>query len=553
MKGLQISLYHLIVLFLKMVKIQNKTLWILLLLCSIIYFSYYGNSFIDRYEINDDVRVHYTPSYLFEENILENDIQTELFFYETPIIFLYIIFLLSKIVDIILLSKILSFIIYLLIILFLYKLLRIENDENISLYLSILFAFILMAFPSISGGLPRSFSYFFIIYFFYAHKLENNLKIIMVSFFSLIIYPPSFMIIWISYSLMILEGFIRSRVDKKKNKQNKKFLSEFKYFVFLSIIFLILGFVIYGSAQENQFGELADKNRIENDPIFSEDGRINIYPIESYTSLFFKYSYTLLLISLLIAIINMGLFGIAEGKKAIKHYHFSLLISGFLLYIISSDFGLILHFYDRYVRYTIPLFILLFLGVNLDLLLKNIEKDKSKQKKNLFLFFFFTLIIISIIPSTSTDTIFCDKSESYNYLLEANGSILVAGHPYDMSCIPLYSKKPVFISYEGLAPEYSSYYEIMKNRTNQVFSMYYSSDIDKILNFCEINNITHLLVSYRYFQYENMEFISPFNSLIKNITINNNKFILNNISSKYKIINTEDYYLMKCEDLKNEK
>ena len=141
----------------------------------------------------------------------------------------------------------------------------------------------------------------------------------------------------------------------------------------------------------------------------------------------------------------------------------------------------------------------------------------------------------------------------YDFLQETPKNIIVAGHPYETNCVSLYTKRAVFTSYEALSPEYSRYYNIIKNRTDNFFMLFYSTDKQTITNICEKNNITYLLVDYKYFNKENVGFIPPFNEIIIGLTKNKTNFILNNISDEYKIINNPDYYLIQCEDLKYEK
>src|SRR4030095_16061118 len=82
----------------------------------------------------------------------------------------------------------------------------------------------------------------------------------------------------------------------------------------------------------------------------------------------------------------------------------------------------------------------------------------------------------------------------------------------------------------------------IRARTYEFFDAYYADDLTKVVKFCGKNHIDYLIVDKRHFSREFLEkrrlYFEPFNSYIKNVTRDKNKYAL--LDNPPKIMTFED-------------
>ncbi len=520
--------------------IEKKELFILLAVASIIFLYFQYPAISDYTTINDDVRVHYYPIYkIIDPSLFKEDVTTDLFLFENPLAFVLILLFFSYFFDMIILSKVMSFIIFLAITIFAYKVGRTYFNKITTYLFLIIFLIQIWSFPTISGGLPRSFSYLFILAFLYYHNSKQHFKKGISFFASLLLYPPSLFITWTSDLLLKAKDILMFFKKRILGKPLKIFLT-------MTIILFLAGVFLYSDSHNNRFGTLADYKEVSTNEAFSKDGRIHLFPVKHFVEVAFEYTRPLLILNLIFFIP----FLIINKRRVyiLPPEIWALFISGLILHYIAGYSGLLLHDYTRYVRYTFPLFLTFFFAKNVGLVLSGI---KQKYKIVLFIIVLVSAVTI-IIPETSRDLIDCNKTDIYSFLASTHKDTLIAGHPLETSCVPLFSRRKVFTSQEAISPYYSAYYNEIKNRTFEFLRIFYSEDIDEILTFCANNKIEYLLVDYKYLNNPHLYRTEPFFSFVKNITKNISSFALLNIDDKAKIIKGDDYYLIRCQGIKNE-
>jgi len=525
--------------------IMRWELCLIIIIGTILFFIYQYPAIFNNNLINDDVRVHYYPVYKIKDpSLFKNDITTDIFIFETPKLFLYTIYIFSYLIDIIILSKLISYIIYLLIAYFAYKVGSVYLSKQGRIFFLILFLIQIWSFPTISGGLPRSLSYLFVLGFIYYHATSQNIKKSIILVAALLLYTPALFITWLTYALLKLQDLI---ILVKK----KKFTYDFKVFIIVTLVLLSTGYFLYSDAHDNRFGKIADYSEVSTNIAFSENGRVHFYPVKPYHEIIFSYAKPLIILTLVFLIPFLYI----NKKKtfSLPKEIWLLMLSGIILHYLAGYTGLQLHWYTRFARYTFPFILVLLFSKNFDL----IYHVTIKRFRLVFFFLMLIITCVFIASGTSRDFLMeCDKTDVYSFLSTTGKDSVVAGHPLETSCIPLCSKRKIFTSDEAISPAYSDYYEKIKKRTMDFFKAYYSDNISVVQTFCKQYSIDYLLVDYIYLddlEFSYLVFYEPFNSYINNITENQSYFILRNIDDEKKIINNEDYYLIRCEDLDNEK
>ena len=143
----------------------------------------------------------------------------------------------------------------------------------------------------------------------------------------------------------------------------------------------------------------------------------------------------------------------------------------------------------------------------------------------------------------------CNDDGLYKFLPTLPKDTLIAGHPYDMDCIPFATRRKVYLFYEIAHPFYTTYYSIIKNRTIKLFNAYYGKSIQQIKEFCKEEKIEYIVFDeYRFsekYLKGNKLYTKPFDKLILNIT-NSKNFAYYNIPEKNIVYKDQDHKVVKC-------
>ncbi|MFH1641606.1 MAG: hypothetical protein ABIC04_01770 [Nanoarchaeota archaeon] len=487
----------------------------------------------DYYTVNDDTRVHVWVFHHINDNTIFKDYPFLELMKIQPVGYNAIYYILYHIlgIDLIFLTKILPFIINLGIALFVFKIGEKFKNKFVGLGASFIFLFQIWAFPTLSGGLPRSFSYLFITAFLFYFIKKNMKMILLTMLLALLVYPISFLIILCVYFGEITCRLLRSKV--KKDFMKKKIAQ----YLLLSFMFVIFMLLIYNPFEHSKnFASLKDVKEMTE---FSSSGRVPIYPFKNIIQIILTWSAPLLYITLLLVTLNL----IVHKKiPKIRRPIWLLALTGIILHYLSINILFMLHDFRRYTRYTIPLVLALVCSYNLYFLIKDLKKRKLA-----IYFLGISVIILFIFPTTNSDLITCEHRELYSFLSKQNKDILVAGHPDISSCIPLFAKRKVLMSDELVNPITIKIYNENKQKIFDFFSVYYSNktEIDK---FCRKYGIDFIMVDKGHYnsKYINSTiYFEPWDTKIKEIVKDNKEYyFIKNIESLIRI--NENIYLYRC-------
>jgi hypothetical protein len=110
----------------------------------------------------------------------------------------------------------------------------------------------------------------------------------------------------------------------------------------------------------------------------------------------------------------------------------------------------------------------------------------------------------------------------YELLRSTPKSAVVAGHPEVMDNIPTFARRAAFVTYELSHSWYDRYWDVIKKRTFDFFTAYYSSDPAQIRDFGRDNGITYMVVREADFAPEKLGgkaiYFEPFGDYVRKLT-----------------------------------
>lgn len=475
---------------------------------------------VNKHAINDDVRNEiYEYSKYRDKELFQNDFITDFYLKWNKGGLNIFYFIVSLFYDPIQFTKILSFFLCMFSALYMFKLGRLLGGYIVGLLAGVLYVFAIWSSEQAvyvgTGGNENFGILLFIIFMYYFLKKDlwgTSIILILESLF----YPPALLISWMTYLIFILYSV------KKGTKIRKEAIfhligSSIVIFLILSLKYLGGRLSIYGLKDIISMPEFYPGGRkalffptIYEQLTNAETGFAIFYPVKF---LFF--------ISILVLIFLK--------KKAlnIRKEFWCLILSSLILYITATIMLYRLWGPSRYVRFSLLIFLVIFVSLNVNRLIQKIPLKRMRLAA-LLSFFFFTTILF--IPRLYSDYSIAPYPELYKFLEALPKNVFIAGYPTSMDFVPVYSKRKVLINEETSKPMYKDFYPIIKERTYDFFSAYYSDSPRVIYNFCKKYNISHIVVERSNFTEDFLAqkqiYLNPFNDYIKKITKNKHEFAL---------------------------
>ncbi len=538
---------------------KNKYLVVLnIILFFVVLFIMQYDGLTNYYNVDDDVR------YLFFINNFPDNMQDNLIaqhFYgkwvTTTIYYSNFYIIGNKFIDFIVLGKIMGVLTFLLSAIFIYKLGKIIKNKRYALILTFLFILQPWLARPFQGGLSRSFAFLFLIAFLYYLIKKDRLKLSFVLLLEALIYPTGF--------LLSLAIFGLSLIDMKEKKIKLALKKNYIFFIFailsFALILVPLNFINYGIKEQVTFKEASLSPEFYpggSEPIFIGPVPFTSNVKSMISTLTQLYAFNLInrpiyLTPLFVLFALSIIFIIAYGKRMFKlpKEIYLLPIGSLILQSLAVLLLFRLHIPSRYVQYSIPLFLIIFLSHGIYLL--------SIQKKLKYIFAILLLILAAfyinkLILIPQYNPVYCADKGIYDYLKTLPDDVLIAGHPVDMNCIALFGEKRPFVMSMANSALLKDYYKIIRQRDFDFFSAYYSSDKKQVRDFCKKNSITHIVVNKEHFteDYLNQDFyyseaFEPFNinNHIKNLTKNKKEFYL--VSPENILYKSNSKFVVGCE------
>lgn len=431
----------------------------------------YGNAFFDPFTVNDDVR---NQLFIFHEvknpGIYGGYDIAEFVKYDLPFGYFYLFYVLTYVSgDIVLISKLLTVFVAMATCFAAFKVGKKYYGHNVGVLFSFIFLLTIWTFPSLSGGLPRSFAYLIVLCVLFFMEKPNHLSMLISLFFGLIFYP-----------LTALIGALIFLINEVMNLSNS---TRSKRSMMVIAVFFFVTLLIYPPS--SGVNRAASYSEVSNLEIYTADrGMVDYYPIKSIFLLIWNYSWFLLIPFFIFLVI-------LKFRLNIRPEFYCLCAAGIILYFIASFSGFSLHYYDRYIRYTFPLFFSLAISLGI---------VKLYSRNYLIAVMIFLLTILSAVSAIDPDVIRCEDAELYGFLSDTD---VAAGFPTDMDCVPLYSKTKVIVGREWLFYENPESFKVMDRKLKDSIKAYYG-DESEIMNFCAEYGVDYFVFNDIYF---NLSFI----------------------------------------------
>lgn len=274
---------------------------------------------------------------------------------------------------------------------------------------------------------------------------------------------------------------------------------------------------------QHEFGQLVTRMEIQDRDAFKWEGR---YPLIPVKSLWFQLEerwfnwFHLLLFLIPFYYLAKGVFRLPRGLPA-------LFFGSLIMYVLADIFLMKLYIPDRYLHYSLPIFMALAGG---HWWARAFDQEIDRPRK--FSLGRFRLPVQPVIlagivvvglgamefrtelkPGLKTDHY--GSGKLYQYLRKLPGQPMLAMHPRRASDIPTLTGKSVLISEELGHPWWTEYWDNTVVRTEDFFRAYYTTDPDTIRAFVKRYNIDYWVVeprhfSFRYLRRRNQYYMEPF-------------------------------------------
>lgn len=525
-------------------KKKETILLVLLILVSFLVI-FYCQYFLltDRYAIHGDVRqtvysyLQYQDPELFQGDVIANHYRKW-----TPWGVSFVYFVVGLFFDPIQFTKVLPFFLCGFSVFLMYMLGKSLKNHIVGFLSGFMFIFVAWSreiFEFFGPGDATDFSIpfclLFLYFFFKRDFLKAAISVVLLSVF----YPPLLLICLLTYLCSLIFDFL------KFHKTEKKKLLFFFGVVTISIAVLYIKYAqgpikLIALKEMKEMAEFYPGGR---NPIFFhsaikrwtnyESGLAIDYPVKWL----FSVSFVMLLLL---------------RKKILKIplLFWCFIISSIVLYMITYIFMYKLYAPSRYMRYSLPIFLILFTSLNIN---KFYETIKPKGKQLIFLLSFVLFIPFCFMPKLQRYSFTAPSPDLYRFLKTLPKSILVAGHPVLMDYVPAFAKRKVFINEETSLPYFLDFYPIIKERTYQFFKAYYSDNLADVYEFCKNYNITHFVVYKSHFSrgylMKGQFYFNPFNEYINNLIKGKTIFALMDILDSKKIFEDNEVFVVRVEDI----
>lgn len=480
---------------------------------------------------NDDVRQQVWPFFRYSgQGLLENNYIADYYLSGLPIAYKALYALAAKFWNLYTVSSILPYVLFLLTVLGI-GLASHKLSGWAGSWMSV--AFMLSStiyLERMTGGLPRSFAFPLFAWLCVALVYGKPTILFVVTVLGAGFYP---VVACVGGVLLFGWCFIIA-------KSLRGVVSEWSL-LYRSVVLAVLGALIIGlvvpvmmtvkpfgpmlpSKEFKEFPELAPKGRYEKGherlPFPSILTELVIYT-QSSLSIQEKTSfYHNLLWFVVCCLAVLGMYHLISQSVEAKRLGLLFIVSS-LFYFLAQPLSPQLFFPQRYLLYTIPLLVTIFLPAAIYTLLghwlkhRNIRKFQSITVAVLGAALILTNGARGISEAGFTREI-TEHHELYEFVGSLPNDVLLAGWPTGaVENIPYLCKRSVLICYETHQAFHRSYTLEMRQRMSYLIIAYFATDLNPILQLKEKFGITHLLLDTRNFGETVPRYFRPFNGPIK--------------------------------------
>ena len=479
-------------------------------------------AFQSYYSLFKDANQFLMPIMAFKYNpLLQESIMVKYITEVYPIGYLNYLKILSCFIDPVWLVKILPIFLTILTSIFLYKIGQSSSSHIMGFFMGYIGLLHFWTFQTFTGATPRSFALpilcIFLYYIYIEHYLIAGFLLILATLF----YPTTALIAIFIYILSCFKYDNQIRLICR-NSVKKIVLMLLLCFLLILLIYLIPDKEVAVNAFNfNQMRNMEEFYIFGKEPFFFNNamgwlksGHSGINLNITLTTLFY-----LSLISIVI---------LKKKTFSIPKQIWQMMIISTILFFISFPLSLKLYYPNRFVIFSLPLFLITIIS----LMLSKIIASISSIKKGICCLVLICLVITGFYFPSLNGMLQNNESskELFIFLKTLPNDTMIAAHPYISEPIPTFAHRKVFINHRLNLPWHSTYYKKIKKRNLDFFEAYYSDSVDTILRFCQKYNINYLIIDITHFGIDYIEakkfYLSPFNDYIITQVKNKNNFAI---------------------------
>ena len=480
---------------------------------------------------NDDVRQQIWPFFRYSsEGLLENDYIADYYLSGLPIGYKTFYFLAAKFWNLYTVSSILPYILFLLTVLGI-GLASHKLSGWAGSWMSV--AFMLSSaiyLERMVGGLPRSFAFPLFAWLCVALVYGKPKILFVVTVLGAGFYP---VVACVGGVLLFGWCFI---VPKSFRGVVSKWSLLYRSVVLAILGVLIIGLVVpvmmtvkpFGpmlfSKEFTEFLELGPKGRYEEGherlPFLSILTELVTYTQSSLSIREKTSPYHDLLWFIVCCLAVLGMYHLISQSVEAKRLGLLFIVSS-LFYFLAQPLSPQLFFPQRYLLYTIPLLVIIFLPAAIYTLLGHwLKHSKIRKFQSITVAVLGAALILASGVRGISEAGFTREITEHHELYEFVGSlpndVLLAGWPTGVvENIPYLCKRSVLIFYETHQAFHRSYTLEMRQRMSYLIIAYFATDLYPILLLKEKFGVTHLLLDTRNFGEKVPRYFRPFNGPIK--------------------------------------
>jgi len=341
------------------------------------------------------------------------------------------------------------------------------------------------------SGLPRSFAVPILLFGMWSLSQHRQGALGLSIFFGALFYPP------VAANLVLLTAVVlglRWYTDKKLPANWLTLL----FFVCCAAFTLASAYL---GPLPDGIGPRTSLEAALSMPEFFDGGRSAFFSEDIWSFYFTKSSSGLGInpyaaLGLLFAIVLT----LHYFPRAISIEIWSLAATSIALFVLAHMTLFLMYFPNRFVRYTLPVFYLLFLSSLLPSVVDSLRKMKwmsriyhslpERRQCRVFAFVsgivllsFFGEATLKIKSALTAPSRFPDMEAAYRFLETLPKETLVAAHPDDADDVPLRARRSVLASRETSLPYHLGYYNKMRERIQAMLIACYAdnwSDVDTL-------------------------------------------------------------------------
>lgn len=414
--------------------------------------------------------------------------------------FIFIYWVASYLIDPLTFSKLLPLLLITLTIFYLFQIGRVMRGQIEATMLVALFLVTLWE-VRVPRGMPHSFVTPLLLAFLYYLMNRRFLAVALVVAAESLIYPSAMFI--------SLGTFFCSILLEYRGQNLAGRMKSWRSFAYMLVMVFTLLSPSYLFGEDAKIAKLVTRQEAQAMPEFRAGGKFPVFRGSLWEDLTrgigFEKKDTHLPIRLLTGA-ALFLFAVSSGRrlKTVPNAFWALLLAGMGLYLLAYFGFPKLYLPYRYQTYTIPIFLLVFVGTNIRQT-GDLGLDHIRRRFNLQLSRSATLIVPAIFLIGFSLAIHrnypwsgaarCPFPDLIQYLETVPKDALIAGHPMDMDWVPTFAKRKVLVNEELAVPWQGKYYEEIRRRTEDLFEAYYSTSPEQIRLLKEKYGVEYLVVN----------------------------------------------------------